>query len=188
MDPSAEATGRARAVRTKNMYCMSVTLDVSRLSGWLNTVASCRVEREASGEGPHADREAALGGGVQAACREDPTVEVEGRARAERTRNIWYMVVTLEVSKLSGWLNADASCRESRGGHAMRSEVYQSEGRRRRASAARAACRRRIDCRFGAGHREEHTMNMLPMFVTLDVSKLSGWLNANASCRVEREA
>eukprot|EP00964_Phaeocystis_antarctica_P046654 scaffold26979_cov53-Phaeocystis_antarctica.AAC.5 len=27
------------------------------------------------------------------------------------------MVVTLDVSKLSGWLNADASCRESKGGH-----------------------------------------------------------------------
>ena len=27
------------------------------------------------------------------------------RARAERTANIAYMVVTLEVSKLSGWLN-----------------------------------------------------------------------------------
>ena len=39
--------GRARAERTKNMYCMLVTLDVSKLSGWLNAVASCRVEREA---------------------------------------------------------------------------------------------------------------------------------------------
>ena len=29
------------------------------------------------------------------------------------------MVVTLEVSKLSGWLNAFASCRESEGGHAV---------------------------------------------------------------------
>ena len=27
-------------------------------------------------------------------------MEVEGRARAERTRNIWYMCVTLEVSQL----------------------------------------------------------------------------------------
>ncbi len=26
------------------------------------------------------------------------------------------------------------------------------------------------------------------MLVTLDVSKLSGWLNADAYCRVEREA
>jgi hypothetical protein len=33
------------------MYCMSVTLDVSRLSGWLNTVVDCRVQREAYHEG-----------------------------------------------------------------------------------------------------------------------------------------
>ena len=36
------------------------------------------------------------------------------RERAERTRNICCMVVTLEVSKLSGWLNADAYCRVER--------------------------------------------------------------------------
>ena len=29
--------------------------------------------------------------------------------------NMWAMNVTLEVSKLSGWLNADAYCRESKG-------------------------------------------------------------------------
>jgi len=33
------------------------------------------------------------------------------RARAERTANMWLMVVTLEVSKLSGWLKAGATCR-----------------------------------------------------------------------------
>ena len=32
-------------------------------------------------------------------------------AGAERTKNICCMVVTLDVSKLSGWLNADAACR-----------------------------------------------------------------------------
>ena len=37
--------------RTANMYCMLVTLDMSRLSGWLNTVANCRVQREAYHEG-----------------------------------------------------------------------------------------------------------------------------------------
>ena len=51
---------------------------------------------------------------AQAACREDPTVEVEGRARAERTWNISFMVVTLEVSRLSGWLNAVADCQVER--------------------------------------------------------------------------
>ena len=35
----------------------------------------------------------------------------EGGARVERTSNICAMVVTLDVSKLSGWLNAyHASC------------------------------------------------------------------------------
>ena len=38
-------------------------------------------------------------------------MEVEGRARAKRTSNIQNMFVTLDVSKLSGWLNADAHCR-----------------------------------------------------------------------------
>ena len=39
---------------------------------------------------------------------------VGGRARAERTQNMAAMVVTLDVSKLSGWLNADADCRVKR--------------------------------------------------------------------------
>ena len=43
-----------------------------------------------------------------------------GRARAERTENIWRMFVTLDVSKLSGWLNADAPCRVERRAHAGR--------------------------------------------------------------------
>ena len=51
---------------------------------------------------------------------------------------------------------------------------------------ASSAQGRRLDCRFGGGHGEERTSNIWPMFVTLDVSKLSGWLNADASCRVER--
>ena len=42
---TVEAEGGARAERTLNMYAMSVTLDVSRLSGWLNA-APCRVTRE----------------------------------------------------------------------------------------------------------------------------------------------
>ena len=45
--PTVEAEGRARAERTWNMYPMFVTLDVSRLSDWLNEDADCRVKREA---------------------------------------------------------------------------------------------------------------------------------------------
>ena len=49
---------RARAERTSNMACMFVTLDVSKLSGWLNAYACCRVERRACGVGRGAAREA----------------------------------------------------------------------------------------------------------------------------------
>jgi hypothetical protein len=51
---------------------------------------------------------------AQAACREAPIVEAAGRARAERTLNMFSMAVRLEVLRLSGWLNADASCRVER--------------------------------------------------------------------------
>ena len=54
---------------------------------------------------------------------------------------------------------------------------------RRRVTAVHAACRAGLDCRLGAGHGEERTENMRNMLVTLVVSKLSGWLNADASCR-----
>ena len=45
-------------------------------------------------------------------------LEAKG-TRGERTWNMVRMVVMLEVSKLSGWLKADAYCRVE-GGHAMR--------------------------------------------------------------------
>ena len=50
--------GRARAERTPNMSRMFVTLDVSKLSGWLNADAYCRVERRACDAGRGAAREA----------------------------------------------------------------------------------------------------------------------------------
>ena len=40
--------------------------------------------------------------------------------------------------------------------------------------------------RLLAGKRAERTRNMYSMFMTLEVSKLSGWLKADAPCRVER--
>ena len=52
------AGARARAERTWNMASMVVTLDVSKLSGWLNADACCRVERRACDAGRGAAREA----------------------------------------------------------------------------------------------------------------------------------
>ena len=42
-------------------------------------------------------------------------MEDERRAGAERTLNMCHMAVTLDVSRLSGWLNEDASCRVKKG-------------------------------------------------------------------------
>eukprot|EP00964_Phaeocystis_antarctica_P017868 scaffold9927_cov59-Phaeocystis_antarctica.AAC.2 len=123
---------------------MSRTLDVSKLSGWLNDDAPCRVENksENSSERGHAKRAGTA------------------RVRAERTWNMAYMVVTLDVSKFSGWLNADAPCRVER---------------------------RAFEVRAGRWYRAQlkGTRNITLMVVTLDVSKPSGWLNADASCGVK---
>ena len=47
-------------------------------------------------------------------ARGGPDSRLGARARVERTSNIQRMVVTLDVSKLSGWLNAVAYCRVGR--------------------------------------------------------------------------
>ena len=49
--------------------------------------------------------------------------------------------VTLEVLKLSGWLNTNAPCRESKGGHAMWGELRAERQDKRRATAGQTACR-----------------------------------------------
>ena len=89
------------------MYSMSMTLDVFKLSGWLNADASCEVERERRGErGRHAGpgRREGVGGvaAAQAACREGASGggSLAGGARAGRTLNMNVMVVTLDVSQL----------------------------------------------------------------------------------------
>ena len=76
---------------------------------------------------------------VQAACWEGPTVEDECSARAERTVNMTAIFVTLDVSKLSGWLNADAYCRVKRKHKRADVRVERREGVGA-AAAAHAAC------------------------------------------------
>ena len=98
------------------MWLMSVTLDVSKASGWLNASAFCRVEGRADDAGRVAGRE---GRACEAAAARAERFRVGLRtgiygdhgARAERTLNIESMLVTLDVLKVSDWLNADALCR-----------------------------------------------------------------------------
>ena len=74
------------------------------------------------------------------------------------------MFVTLEVSKLSGWLNDDASCRESNGGHAIWGEV-QSTGRPeaagdRGAHSVQGRARGQIGSRARGGAHAEHAVHV----------------------------
>ena len=100
-------------------------------------------------------------GGKHAACRRGRDCRLGAGHGQERTKNIPYMFVTLEVSKLSGWLNADALCRESKEGHAVRGEVYGSGaaggGRpRRQACSVQERARLPIGGRARGGEHVEH--------------------------------
>ena len=61
----------------------------------------------AAGCGPDKEGTVCGGGGAAAAVR---WPEVRGRASAERTEKILYISVTLERSRLNGWLNSYADC------------------------------------------------------------------------------
>ena len=68
----------------------------------------------------------------------------------------------------------------------MRREVHagrQAGGAAGDRSASRVQERGHTNTDAGAGRGEERTLNMPLMSVTLEVSKLSGWLNAFAPCR-----
>ena len=123
---------RREGEHTANMPSMVVTLDVSRLSGWLNADACCRVERgpyeggrvSGSGDGRWG------GGGPSSVCRGevpstlnisfmistlDVSEKCSGWLNASVCLNMLCMLVRLDVSRLSGWLKAIAPCRAKKG-------------------------------------------------------------------------
>ena len=82
---------RACAKGTANMLLTRMTLDVSKLSGWLNANAFCRVERRAYGAERDAGRQAeGRGAGAQAACRMCIGLTDIGWARVERSPQTWH--------------------------------------------------------------------------------------------------
>eukprot|EP00964_Phaeocystis_antarctica_P078702 scaffold48962_cov58-Phaeocystis_antarctica.AAC.3 len=73
------------------------------------------------------------------------------------------MSVTLKVSKLSGWLNADAYCRrEPKGGHTVRGEVWpgwREGGRRPRCTQRAGRARLQIGDGGRGGAHPEHLVH-----------------------------
>ena len=95
------------------MYCMSLTLDVSMLSSWLNAFVFCRVQRGAWEAG---DMQSAGGrrpvGGSQGSMWGPSSWRI-GQVRS-RTANMLFICVTRDVLILSNWLNAFVLCRVQR--------------------------------------------------------------------------
>ena len=89
------------------------------------------------------------------------------------------ILVTLEVSKCSGWLNDDAPCKAGRRAHYIRCRARCPGVERVGREGVWGGAERR------ESRRAERTANMAHMSVTLDVLNVSGWLNADASCQGE---
>ena len=112
----AEGAGHARGAHPKHPrhVCDAGRVEAQRLVERRRLLPIRKGQHRRRGN-MRASRRKGRAGGVVASSREGPTMEVEGRARAERTENIDAMLVTLDVSRLSGWLNAFANCRVERG-------------------------------------------------------------------------
>ena len=147
------------------MAHMSVTLDVSNVSGWLNADASCQGE------------------GIYDAGRR------EGGDCDQRPEYIGVLEVHHEhVASVcdAGSVETQRLVELARPLPSPRERVYvQSrcvgEGRQARGSV-RA---RKMHHRVVLGTGGERTENIFCVVVTLDVSKASGWLNAVAHCRTK---
>ena len=171
----AEGCGsRARAAeRTSNMEPMFVTLDVLKLTGWLKAAAFCRVESRACDTGARCANQELAAASASGAHAEDPTGGL-GQCgcvahAAERTANIQFMSVTRDVSKLTGWLKAAASCRVERracdSGARCANRKARELGRGAAASANAARTRRTRGWRaVEAGHAEASARGTLSAY------------------------
>eukprot|EP00964_Phaeocystis_antarctica_P060962 scaffold36380_cov50-Phaeocystis_antarctica.AAC.2 len=148
----------------------ALTLDVSKLSGWLNALAYCQAERRAYDAGRGAGRE--MGGpramAAQSACRGGPDyigwgAQARGGAHVEHVAHVGD----------AGGVEAQRLVEHPR----ILPRVVRRRTMRDEVQAGGA----------GGGGRPRCTRRAGRMSVTLEVSTLSGWLNADASCRESKE-
>ena len=166
------------------MWYMFVTLDVSRLSGWLNALAFYRAERRAyDAGGIRARRREGVGRRLCMQHTDEDSAGHRGRGtRGAHPKHIAHGCDTGRV-KLSDWLNTNAPCRVEERTHKVGS---MRAGIREGVWGGGGACSVQAKTQLGIGRRAraERTWNMSLIFVTLDVSRLSGWLNADAPCGI----
>ena len=173
--------------RTANMEFMLVTLEVSKLSGWLNAEANCRESKGRHNVRGEVRAEAGGGGGRSRCTQragEGSTLQIGSRAGGGAHREHSFHVCDaggVEAQQLVERRRILPRVERRANGAGRRAGwKVGGGGRPRRKQRAQVACRLGLDCRYGAGHGEERTANMTLMSVTPDVSKSRGWLNAVA--------
>jgi hypothetical protein len=191
---------RRRRKRTSNMLRMAVTLEVSKLSGWLKACARCRVQREHPIEGRrvwHGEEMAQRGKGESAAhvacVRVWPSSGVGaegagGSAHLEHGAHVCdaggvkaqRLVESIRILPCPKGTSDRGTTRVAHGDVAHR-------GKGESAAHTRRACVAQLGS-AGRRRRGKRTRNIQRMSVTLEVSKLSGWLKASAPCRVQKGA
>ena len=184
---------RRRRKRTLNMLLMSVTLEVSNFSGWLKALACCRVQRAGhptEGNAWHAKMwvEGWANNQQRTWCACVPAREWGQKVQAEA--HIEHAVHSCDVGGVKAQRLVESSriLPSPKGGIRQRERVWhgdvaqQKEGRISSARGVRVAQLGSV----GRRRRRKRTKNIKLMSVTLEVSKLSGWLKAYAHCRVQR--
>jgi hypothetical protein len=185
------------------MPLMSVTLEVSTLSGWLKAYALCRVQK-----GGNRQRDDACGtwrcgtegmkgeSAAHAACVCGPARKWGQKAQAEAHSEHAAHVCDAGGVKAQRPVEIIRTLPSPKRGQPTEGRrVWHTEMRHRE----KGKCNQQRTPRgvrvcgpareWGQKRRRwKRTMNMPPMSVTLEVSKLSGWLKAPALCRVQKGA
>jgi len=145
---------RARAERTANMPTMSVTLEVSRLSGWLNARPSCRVEGRGTctfdaGRGAGQEVGGLEAAAAQAACSGKARLKAVG-GQGTRGAHVEHVAHVRDLGgvKAQRLVERARALPSRREGHAMRGEVragrWEGVRRRRRKRHARGKARLKV--------------------------------------------
>ena len=175
---------RARTKRTLNILNMSVTLEVLKLSGWLNADADCRVEgRACDAEGRGARR---VAGGPVVAAAHKRHMHGEGPTQglgAKGTRGAHEEHVAhgrdaggVEAQRLVEGRRLLPSRREGKrcGGGEVRAGRQEGLGCGGSTTSGMHGGKARLKA-WGPRARAVRTWNMAYMVVSLQVSMLSGW-------------
>eukprot|EP00964_Phaeocystis_antarctica_P049390 scaffold28648_cov60-Phaeocystis_antarctica.AAC.2 len=171
------------------MPYMFVTLEVSKLSGWLNADATCRESKEGRarrGEVQTGRPEVAADRGARS-VQERARLQIGSRARGgAHVEHVSHVCDAggVEAQRLVE-LRRVLSRVERRACDAGRGADRQAGGGGRPRRTQRAGEGSAADWEQGTGG--ERTRNMPYMVVTLEVSKLNGWLNFDANCRESKE-